>query len=180
MWEAASHPCPVLGTWLGEGGALSVPPAPSWSRSVVPGEGHSDAARAGGSGAAPKSWILGRPLPGEESWSAGPKGASWDRAAKGVWAWAEVEHGLPGAQGLTCSTYLPCSGHVLLPQGCSHPRPGCGYSHGPHPQILTGRGTPPSAHTTGVKQTPSSLGVNVLLQCSPGDCCFLIALMKRL
>lgn len=48
------------------------------------------------------------------------------------------------------------------------------------PRDSPGRGTPQSALTTGAKQPPSSPGVNVSLQCSPGDCCFLIALMKLL
>lgn len=48
------HTRAQLGTRLREGGAPSVPPAPHWDRSLVPREGHSDAARAGGSGTVPK------------------------------------------------------------------------------------------------------------------------------
>lgn len=56
----------------------------------------------------------------------------------GAWApWC------PGSHLQHISASLWACPAVLLPLGCSHPCPGSGYSHGPHPQIFTGRGTPP-------------------------------------
>lgn len=91
--------------------------------------------------------------------------------------------GLSGAQALARSESLPRSWAcpaVPLPQGCRHPCPGCGHPHALHPQGLSRQGDPPGCPHCQSKTAPppGSPGANVLLQRSPGDCCFLIALMK--
>lgn len=135
---------------------LAPHPAPSRDRSLVPGEGWSDAARAGGSGDEPriKAWVLGMPPLGCQTWGAGLKGASWDQAP-----WSCLEWGVGSPAPRLSPAASPCLalGHVpqsLCPRDVAIPARAVGIPMPFIPRGSAGRGTPQAAHTVRAKQPP--------------------------
>lgn len=136
MKEAASRPCPAGDMAGGSGGDPLCPEYPAGVEALCPERGTQMLPGHEAVGQSPNNWFRGgHPQENKagcrtQRCQLGPGSQRCLGVGRGgAWApWCPESHlqHIPGSL-WACPAFL-------LPQGCSHPCPGCGYSHAPHPQ----------------------------------------------